>query len=99
MTSDDSATAIRGRGKDIIINGKVWRPRHRIAKEDIGGSDKTLKRKHPKTVLINGMAYCPVDETLALLVAEARRPNTNDTAKKKSAAQSGAPRRPIRSRS
>jgi hypothetical protein len=73
MTNNNSTTP--GRGKDIIIDGKVWRPRHRIADENVGCADKTLKRKNPTTALIAGMAYCPVEETLAVLIAEARRPN------------------------
>jgi hypothetical protein len=79
MTENGPATTTpRGRGQDIIINGKVWRPRYRIALENVGCSDKTLKKKNPKTALITGMAYCPVDETLEVLVADAQRPNQPD---------------------
>jgi hypothetical protein len=85
----DKRARPRADGRDIIINGKVWRPRHRIAAENIGCSDRTLKRKNPKTATIAGWLYCPVEETLALLVADARRPNTNDTSKKSRRAGGG----------
>jgi hypothetical protein len=86
MTSDDTpstTTPQRGRGQDIIINGKVWKPHHRIAKEDVGCAPKTLtrnlKKKHTRTALINGINYSPVEEAKADLVADAKRPNEPPT--------------------
>jgi hypothetical protein len=60
---------------DIIIDGKIWRPRQRIAEEDIHVSDKSAKRYNFRTVYIGGVAYCPVEESLRDIAARARRRN------------------------
>jgi hypothetical protein len=100
MTSDDTpsttTTPPRGRGQDIVIDGKVWKPHYRIAEEDVGCAPKTLtrnlKKKHTRTALINGINYSPVEEAKADLVADAKRPNEPPTRRGRSTTRSGARR-------
>jgi hypothetical protein len=86
MATDDhssTSTPPRGRGRDIVINGQVWRPHYRIAEEDVRCAHKTLtrnlKKKRTRTALINGIDYSPVEEALADLVADAKPPNQPPT--------------------
>ena len=59
---------------DITIDGKVHKPRARIA-NNIGVTDRTAVRYNWPTFYVGGIAYCEEEGCLADLAGRARRRN------------------------
>lgn len=74
--SDNPRPRLRANTRpDITIDSEIWRPRTRLAKEDLRVSDKTAQRLNFTTVYIGAVAYCPVERSLRDIAARARRRN------------------------
>jgi hypothetical protein len=75
MSAEVATTVTRYRPKprpDITIAGQVWTPRANLA-DKLGFTDRTAARMNWRTTYVAGIAYCPVEESLADIVARARR--------------------------
>ncbi|THD58767.1 MAG: hypothetical protein E7813_25770 [Bradyrhizobium sp.] len=60
---------------DITLpNGKLIKPRVRIAKEN-GLCEKTVQRMNPETVFVGGVAYCDPVEVLEMIGGNLNRRN------------------------
>ena len=68
MSDLDSAIVDRPRRrrtrKSLIIDGKTWEPRFKIAAVDLETSDRNLASKNPRTIYHGGVAYCCLEEIL-----------------------------------
>jgi hypothetical protein len=51
-------------------NGDTAWPRLELAEEELGMSEKALKRRRPPTTYIGGVAYCPHDETIKRVITD-----------------------------
>jgi hypothetical protein len=59
---------------DIIVEGKVWKPRAKLA-DKFGFTDRAAQRRNWRTAYIAGVAYCEEESAAADLVSEASRRN------------------------
>jgi hypothetical protein len=57
-----------------LPNGKILKPRARFA-DEVGVSERTIRRLNPPTALIAGVAYVESDGTLQLIADTVKRPN------------------------
>jgi hypothetical protein len=57
-------------------NGDQMWPRKELAEDELGITEKSLKRQNPPTTYLGGVAYCPHDETIKRVVTDRiRRPD------------------------
>lgn len=65
-----------------LPNGDELWPRAEIANEELGINERSLRRLNPPTTYLSNVAYCPRNETLALLAKRIRRPNQPEKRKR-----------------
>lgn len=71
----------RGRRKHAgrhikLPNGDTLVPRRELAEDELGITEKSLKRRNPPTVYLGGVAYVPHDATLQQVITDRIRRRT-----------------------